>query len=153
MWGLWEADAFSYQLCQNVNSLLEQYGAKLDIIYGDGLQPSNNYGYSQLIHWNDTTLFLSPSPNSSPTPSPSPTLSPNPTPSPSQSISPCPSPTPLPSQSPSLSTSATQKPTSTPETLTDSILPTDYAYAIVGGVAVGTIALKAFMLRRRALKH
>jgi hypothetical protein len=147
IWGLWEADDFSYQLCQNVNSLLEQYGTQLDIIYDDGLQPGNNYGYSQLIYWNDTTLFPSPSPSPSPTPSP------NPTPSPSQSVSPSPSPTPLPSQSPRTSASPTQQPTSTPETRTDSILPTNYAYAIVGGVAVGTIAVAAFVLRRRALKR
>jgi hypothetical protein len=153
IWGLWEADAFSYQLCQKVNSLLEQYGTQLDIIYDDGLQPGNNYGYSQLIYWNDTTRFPSPSPSPSPTSSPSPTPSLNPTPSPSQSVSPSPSPTPLPSQSPSPSSSPTQQPTSTPETWTDSSLSTNYAYVIVGGVAVGTIALTAFVLRRRALKR
>ena len=77
IWGLWEADALSYNLSTSVNNLLTQYGEKLDIIYNDGL-PSGNNGYKQLIYWNT----YDPAPT--PSPSPSPTLSPTPTVSPSQ---------------------------------------------------------------------
>jgi hypothetical protein len=51
IWGLWEADALSINMSKNVKSLLNEYGEKLDIIYADGLQPANNYGYNQLIYW------------------------------------------------------------------------------------------------------
>jgi hypothetical protein len=54
IWGLWEADAFSYELCVNLDSLMEQYGTKLDIIYDDGLELGNAYGYNKLIFWNGT---------------------------------------------------------------------------------------------------
>ena len=54
IWGLWEADAFSEELCMNLNSPMEQYGTKLDIIYDDGLELSNACGYSKLIFWNGT---------------------------------------------------------------------------------------------------
>jgi len=54
IWGLWEADDFSYQLCINLGSLLEQYGNKLDIIYDDGLDSNNTYGYNKLVFWNGT---------------------------------------------------------------------------------------------------
>jgi len=57
IWGLWEADAFSEELCINLNSLMEQYGTKLDIIYDDGLDLSNAYGYSQIIFW-DGTVYV-----------------------------------------------------------------------------------------------
>jgi hypothetical protein len=71
IWGLWEADSLSYELSKNVNSLLEEYGTKLDIIYDDGLQPDNTYGYSKLIFWNSPSPSPSPSPIPSPSPSPS----------------------------------------------------------------------------------
>ncbi|MDH5375394.1 MAG: hypothetical protein OEW95_06230 [Candidatus Bathyarchaeota archaeon] len=54
IWGFWEADAFSNELCNNLGSLLEKYEAKLDIIYDDGLESNNTYGYSKLIFWNGT---------------------------------------------------------------------------------------------------
>ena len=52
IWGLWEADNFSYQLSVSVNTALEKYGSQLDIIYDDGLQQGNNYGYSNLLYSN-----------------------------------------------------------------------------------------------------
>jgi hypothetical protein len=55
IWGLWEADALAYNMSVNVKSLLNDYGEKLDIIYDDGLQPGNNYGYNQLIYWDSYT--------------------------------------------------------------------------------------------------
>jgi hypothetical protein len=81
IWGLWEADSLSYNLSVSVNSLLQEYGAKLDIIYDDGLQQGNNYGYRALIRW-DSYSQPSPSPSPSPTPSLSPTPSQDATPSP-----------------------------------------------------------------------
>jgi len=54
IWGLWETDAFSDELCINLGSLMKQYGTKLDIIYDDGLELSNAYEYHKLIFWNGT---------------------------------------------------------------------------------------------------
>ncbi len=51
IWGLWEADALSLNMSKNVKSLLNNYGEKLDIMYDDGLQPGNTYGYDQLVYW------------------------------------------------------------------------------------------------------
>jgi hypothetical protein len=56
IWGLWEADDFSLELCTNLGSLLEQYGNKLDIIYDDGLNSSNTNAYGKLIFWNGTVI-------------------------------------------------------------------------------------------------
>jgi hypothetical protein len=84
IWGIWEADALSYNVSISVNSLLDEYGTKLDIIYDEGLLPGNMYGYSKLIYWNDPSLSLytspTPSPSTSPTSSPTPTQTPAPTP-------------------------------------------------------------------------
>jgi hypothetical protein len=57
IWGLWEADALSYELSENLNSLMKEYGNKLDIIYDDGLEPNNSYGYSKLVFWNGTVYI------------------------------------------------------------------------------------------------
>ncbi len=54
IWGLWEADDFSFELCTTLGSLLGQYETKLDIIYDDGLNSSNTNAYSKLIFWNGT---------------------------------------------------------------------------------------------------
>lgn len=51
IWGLWEADALSHNISISVSSLLDEYGEKLDIIYEDGLQSGNSFGYKQLISW------------------------------------------------------------------------------------------------------
>jgi hypothetical protein len=85
IWGLWEADALSSNVSIIVNSLLDEYGTKLDIIYDDGLLPGNMYGYSKLIYWNDPSLQPSPSPTPSPTPTQTPTLTQTPTPTPIES--------------------------------------------------------------------
>jgi hypothetical protein len=53
-WGLWEANASSIELCNDLGSLLETYGDRLDVVYDDGLKPDNAYQYSQLIFWNGT---------------------------------------------------------------------------------------------------
>jgi hypothetical protein len=51
IWGLWAADAVSLDLCASVNSKLEQYGDKLDIIY-DGESQLETCGYKLLFYWN-----------------------------------------------------------------------------------------------------
>ena len=56
IWGLWEADEFAIDLCVDLNSLLEKFGDRLDVIYDDALDLENGYGYSQFIFWNGTTL-------------------------------------------------------------------------------------------------
>lgn len=50
IWGLWEADDRAKQIWMQVNSLLENYGLGLDIIYEDG----NLKNYLRLFFWNGT---------------------------------------------------------------------------------------------------
>ena len=54
IWGLWSADNFTYQIGNEVGNALEKYGRKLDVIYDDGLTPTNTAMYRQLIFWNGT---------------------------------------------------------------------------------------------------
>jgi len=54
IWGLWQADNFTVQLCVNLNNALHQYGSKLDIVYDDSTFPNNNSVYETLIFWNET---------------------------------------------------------------------------------------------------
>jgi hypothetical protein len=54
IWGLWEADAFSYSLCMTLHSLMEQHGTKLDIIFDDGINRNNTKAYNKLVFWNGT---------------------------------------------------------------------------------------------------
>ena len=54
IWGLWEADAFSYELCMNLYSLMEQHGTKLDIIFDDGINRNNTNVYNRIVFWNGT---------------------------------------------------------------------------------------------------
>ena len=54
IWGLWEADEFSFELGAKLGSLLKQHGSKLDIIYDDELNSSNTNSYDRLIFWNGT---------------------------------------------------------------------------------------------------
>ncbi|MCW4016468.1 MAG: hypothetical protein NWF06_08875 [Candidatus Bathyarchaeota archaeon] len=54
IWGLWEADSFSYDLSVNVSNALKEYGTKLDIIYDDGLEADNTSMYIKLVFWNGT---------------------------------------------------------------------------------------------------
>ncbi len=55
IWGLWEADNLTDQICNEVGNLLEEYGPNLDIIYDEELEPNNNYGYSELFFWNSSS--------------------------------------------------------------------------------------------------
>jgi hypothetical protein len=54
IWGLWEAEALSFEISENLGKLLDQYGSELDIIYDDGLELDSTY--SKYIFWNSTTL-------------------------------------------------------------------------------------------------
>jgi hypothetical protein len=58
IWGLWEADALSNEICTNLNNLMEQYGTKLDIIYDDKTEPYNISLYRKLIFWNGTVYTI-----------------------------------------------------------------------------------------------
>jgi hypothetical protein len=54
IWGLWQADNFTLQLCGNLSSALQQCGSKLDIIYDDPAFPNYSCDYGKLIFWNGT---------------------------------------------------------------------------------------------------
>jgi hypothetical protein len=54
IWGLWEADEFSFEISENLGALLEQYGDRLDVIYDDGLVLDATYG--KYIFWNNTII-------------------------------------------------------------------------------------------------
>jgi hypothetical protein len=56
IWGLWQADNFTEQLCVNLNNVLQQYGSKLDIIYDDPTFPNYTSVYGTLIFWNGTVI-------------------------------------------------------------------------------------------------
>jgi len=55
IWGLWEADNLTDQICNTVGALLEEHGPKLDIIYDEELEPNNTYGYSKLVFLNSSS--------------------------------------------------------------------------------------------------
>jgi hypothetical protein len=57
VWGIWEADDFSYQIRIEVGHLLDRYQNRLDIIYDDGLEANNTYGYGEFTFWNGTVLI------------------------------------------------------------------------------------------------
>ncbi len=56
IWGLWLADNFTLQICQNLSDALQQYGGKLDIVYSDAAQPNFTNVYDAAIFWNGTTI-------------------------------------------------------------------------------------------------
>jgi cell division septation protein DedD len=150
IWGLWPADEFSYNMSAIVNSLLEKYEDKLDIIYDDGLQPLDNYGYNQIIFWNATDLMPTPSPTPEPTFSPNPTQEPTPSPTPTPTIEPSPSPSPSTTSTPSPTPNPTPTPTPSPtKTPTPTGFPMEYVIAAIAVVVIVIIA--AMLLRRR--KH
>jgi hypothetical protein len=51
IWGLWEADDFSYNVSVLLGNLLQEYGNNLDIIYDDRVD-YNSLGYNKFIFWN-----------------------------------------------------------------------------------------------------
>lgn len=56
IWGLWEANDTSYELCVNLDSQLAYYGTKLDVIYDDKIAYNNTRLYSKITFWNGTIL-------------------------------------------------------------------------------------------------
>ena len=56
IWGLWEADNFSFKISTDVGNLIDRYLNRLDIIYDDGLETNSSYGYSKLVFWNGSGL-------------------------------------------------------------------------------------------------
>ncbi len=55
IWGLWEADGLSQKIWNDVNTLLEQYGSRLDIIYDEpAVVDSMKNRYEKLFFWNET---------------------------------------------------------------------------------------------------
>jgi len=57
IWGLWHDDDISLAISTELGSLLIRYQNRLDVIYDDGLESDNSYGYSRLIFWNGTVRF------------------------------------------------------------------------------------------------
>jgi hypothetical protein len=56
IWGLWDATAFSNELCVTFNNQLELYTTKLDVIYDDEIADNTTYAYSKIVFWNGTVL-------------------------------------------------------------------------------------------------
>ena len=54
IWGLWGPDDLSTTVWNEANTLTNQYGPALDIVYEDSLQKSA-FNYSRLVFWNGTT--------------------------------------------------------------------------------------------------
>lgn len=148
IWGEWYANDFAYHLSVDVNSLLEQYGTKLDIIYDDSLQEGETHGYGKLIWWNNTSIMPSLSPTTEPSPSHTPPSSLTPTDTPD--LPPTPSPTALPSQLPSNLT-PTHKPTPIQNPQNGQNTYTGYEYAAAAGGAILIAAVITMILRRRRI--
>ncbi len=55
IWGLWEADELSQKVWDDVNTLLDQYGSRLDIVYDDPeVMGAMKSRYDELFFWNET---------------------------------------------------------------------------------------------------
>ena len=149
IWGIWPQDANSATINTAIGSQLRVYGDKLDIIYDDGLTPGNNYGYSQLLYWNDPNLQPTPSP--SPTPPPTPKPSPTLTPSPTSSLFPSPTATPTltPTQTPTPSVSPFENPTGTPKQTPRGLGSYDFVIEVTLVVSVAIVSVIAFAFIRK----
>ena len=55
IWGLWQADSLSQKVWDDVNTLVDQYGSRLDIVYDEPefLEAVKNC-YDKLFFWNET---------------------------------------------------------------------------------------------------
>jgi hypothetical protein len=54
IWGFWPADERSPQVWSAVNTLLDKYGVKLDIVFEDGKYPVDSGHYQNVFFWNQT---------------------------------------------------------------------------------------------------
>ena len=153
IWGLFDADNVSVKLYDDANSLLAQYGRKLDIVYDDGLQFFNVGGYSQYIYWNDYYPPPSPTPTPSLSPSPSPTQTPNPPASPSPTIEPTPTTEPTQTVEPTASQSLppSQEPTTPPNQ--NQPLTQETYYVIAFASAILIIVAVGILLKKRVTKR
>jgi hypothetical protein len=57
IWGLWEADDLSEKVWYDVNTLINQYGSRLDIVYSDPeVMDAVERRYEKLFFWDDTII-------------------------------------------------------------------------------------------------
>ena len=55
IWGLWEADELSEKVWHDVNTLINQYGSRLDIVYSDPeVMDAVERRYEKLFFWDET---------------------------------------------------------------------------------------------------
>jgi hypothetical protein len=54
IWGLWPTNSTSQQIWTQLQSKLQQYGSKLDIVFDDPAYPVAGR-YSHVYYWNQTT--------------------------------------------------------------------------------------------------
>ena len=55
IWGLWEADDLSQKVWDDVNTLIDQYGSRLDIVYNEQeVMDAVKNRYDKLFFWNET---------------------------------------------------------------------------------------------------
>jgi hypothetical protein len=52
-WGIWQANSTSLQVWSTLQSTLDKYGSKLDVIYDDSSQAVANQ-YKHVVYWNQT---------------------------------------------------------------------------------------------------
>jgi hypothetical protein len=56
IWGLWNADDLSQKVWDDANTLIAQYGSRLDIVYSDPeVMDAVRSRYDKLFFWNETT--------------------------------------------------------------------------------------------------
>jgi hypothetical protein len=55
IWGLWNADDLSQKVWDDTNTLIDQYGSRLDIVYNDAeVMDALRSRYNKLFFWNQT---------------------------------------------------------------------------------------------------
>jgi len=55
IWGLWGADDLSQKVWGDTNTLIDQYGSRLDIVYNDAeVMNAVKHRYNKLFFWNET---------------------------------------------------------------------------------------------------
>lgn len=53
--GLWEADDLPEKVWDDANTLIAQYGSRLDIVYNDPeVMNAVKHSYNKLFFWNET---------------------------------------------------------------------------------------------------
>jgi hypothetical protein len=138
IWGLFQTDNLAEQICIDLNSKLELFQDRLDIIYEDGLLFEPVRAYGTFILWNQTQQSEEPNiPRISPAPSATPTPYTAP-----QTPEVMPNPPHVPEQ--------TTTPQETPSTPNE---PADLTPTAVIGTAATVIAIAATPTISKKLKH